>query len=329
MTSRAGVGLGVKAAISVAVLTVVLLRVDLSSVANAFAGVDWALFLLTVGLTAPLGFTGIQRWRLVATTFGESLPISKAFIYTWIGQFINLGFPSLLGLDSVRAWKMHKQGITLGLATRIVLVDRLTSLFTLLIVIAIALPHLWTFKGSELFRQSATLVFALGCAGLLGLSSAEWIARANCAKGPLKHLHQLGKDLNSTLFGDPGVSLKISAWSILNHLCRVAIVFSLARALGLSISALDTFVLVPSALLIAMVPITLAGWGVREVVFIHAFSLAGVSSSDALALSLLYGLVFLVTGLVGGAVWFAERRLHKQGSRHLQPGVTRERRSVV
>ena len=82
MTSRVGVGLWVKAAISVAVLTVVLLRVDLSAVADAFARVDWALFLLTLGLLLPLGFTGIQRWRSVAATFGEDLPISKAFIYT-------------------------------------------------------------------------------------------------------------------------------------------------------------------------------------------------------------------------------------------------------
>jgi hypothetical protein len=47
-------------------------------------------------------------------------------------------------------------------------------------------------------------------------------------------------------------------------------------------------------------------------VFIEAFSLVGVASSDALALSLIYGLVFSITGLLGGAVWFAERRLERQ-----------------
>jgi hypothetical protein len=37
-----------------------------------------------------------------------------------------------------------------------------------------------------------------------------------------------------------------------------------------------------------MVPISLAGWGVREVVFNQAFNLAGVAQSQALALSLFY-----------------------------------------
>lgn len=312
MMSRFGASFWVKAVITVAILAIVLVRVDLSALAKALSHVNWPLFLLAVGLSFPMGFTAIQRWRYVAATFGEELSISRAFVYTWIGQFINLGFPTVLGLDSVRAWKMHKQGITLGLATRIVVVDRLFSLLTILILIAVALPHLWSLPGGKIFKQSATLAFALGCAGLAGLSAAEWVGRSNFVPKLLRHLYQLAKDFNHTLFGNAVATLKMTVWSALNHLCRIAIVFFLAMALGLSVSFLDVFTLGPSALLIAMVPITLAGWGVREMVFIQAFSLAGVTSSDALALSLLYGIVFLITGLLGGLVWFAERRLHKQ-----------------
>ena len=150
-----------KAVITVAILVVVLLRVDLSAVAKALRHVNWPLFLLAVGLSFPIGFTAIQRWRYVAATFGEELPLSKAFVYAWIGQFINLGLPTVVGLDLVRAWKMHKQGITIGLATRIVVIDRLCSLFTLLIVIAVAMPHLSALQGSEIFKQSAILAFVL------------------------------------------------------------------------------------------------------------------------------------------------------------------------
>jgi glycosyltransferase 2 family protein len=105
--------------------------------------------------------------------------------------------------------------------------------------------------------------------------------------------------------------LQIASWSILNHLCRVAMVVCLALALSVSITPIDAFALVPSALLIAMVPISLAGWGVREAVFIQALSLAGVSATHALAVSLLYGFVGLITGMIGGCIWFAERRLQK------------------
>ena len=123
-----------------------------------------------------------------------------------------------------------------------------------------------------------------------------------------RHLYQLCKDFNQTLFGNRAATIRVVFWSICNHLCRIATVLFLALALGIGISPIDAFTLVPSALLIAMLPISLAGWGVREVIFIQAFSLAGVVPNHALALSILYGLVGLLTGLVGGAVWFVERR---------------------
>ena len=310
MTLRLGAAFWAKAIATCAILTIVLLRVDLSAAAATLSHVKVPLFLLGVGLSFPLGFTAVQRWRCVATTFGEELSLSKAFTYAWIGQFINLGLPTVLGFDSVRAWKMHKQGISIGLAARIVIVDRLCSLFTLLIIIALGLPHISTLHGSELFKHSAALVFVLGAAGLAGISAFQFSGRIIPSR--MRHLYQLSKDFNHALFGNAVTTIKIMLWSSCNHLFRAAIVLCVALALGIWLSPIDAFVLAPSALLIAMVPISLAGWGIREVVFIQAFSLAGIVPSQALALSLLYGLVGLITGLLGGGVWFVERRLQNQ-----------------
>jgi glycosyltransferase 2 family protein len=311
MSPRLGRAFWAKALTTGAILTLVLMRVDLSTAGATLSHVELPLFLTAVSIALPLGFTGVQRWRTVAATFGESLPLPKAFMYAWIGQFINLGLPTVLGLDSVRAWKLHKQGLSIGLATRIVVVDRLCSMFTLLIIIALGMPHLSRLHGSEIFKHSAILAFVLGSAGLAVVSAAQLGGRIIPAKSRARHLYQLSKDFNHTLFGNTAATIKMFSWSTCNHLCRVAIVLCLALALGMWISPLDAFTLVPSALLMGMVPISLAGWGVREVVFIQAFSLTGVAPSHALALSLLYGLVGLVTGLFGGAVWLAERRLHK------------------
>jgi uncharacterized protein (TIRG00374 family) len=312
MSPRPGVAFWAKAIATSAILTIVLLRVDPSAAAATLSQAKLPLFLIGLCIALPLGFTGAQRWRCVAATFGEALPLSKAFMYAWIGQFINLGLPTVLGLDSVRAWKMHKQGTSIGLATRIVIVDRLCSLFTLLILIALGMPHLWTLHGSEIFKHSAMLAFVLGSAGLGAVSAVQLSGRLIPTTSRARHLCQLSKDFNHALFADALATIKMALWSTCNHLSRVAIVLCLALALGIWVSPIDAFTLVPSALLLAMVPISLAGWGVREVVFIQAFSLAGVAPSHALALSLLYGFVGLVTGLFGGAVWLAERKLQRQ-----------------
>ena len=302
-----GLAFWAKALITGAILTLVFTRVDVSTVADVLSKIDLPSFLAAVGILVPLEFTGVQRWRNVAARFGVSLTLQKGFMYSCIGQFINLGLPTVVGLDSVRAWKLHKQGLPVGLATRIVVVDRLCSLFTLLLIIALGLPHLLRYDGSEIFKHSVILALVFGSAALMALSAAKLVGRIFPARRA-RHLYQISKDFNQALFGKCVATIWIVFWSICNHLCRIATVLFLALALGIGISPIDAFTLVPSALLIAMVPISLAGWGVREVIFIQAFSLAGVVPNHALALSILYGLVGLLTGLVGGAVWFVERR---------------------
>jgi glycosyltransferase 2 family protein len=311
VTVRPNLAFLAKVVVTGAILGAVLARVNLANLAAVLSTVRLPLLFAALGIALPTGFTGIQRWRAVAVTFGASLPLSKAFIYAWIGQFINLGLPTVLGLDSVRAWKMHQEGLSLGLAARIVIVDRLCSLASLLLIIAIGLPRLVGLKGSAIFKHAAVFAFALGSAGLAFLSAFQFWGRALPTVALVRHLHQLSKDLNHALFGNGVLTLAMLFWGALNHLCRIATVLCVALALSLSLPPLDAFTLVPSALLIAMVPITLAGWGVREAVFIQAFSLAGLVPSQALALSILYGFVGLATGLLGGGVWLAEQKLQK------------------
>jgi uncharacterized membrane protein YbhN (UPF0104 family) len=192
-----------------------------------------------------------------------------------------------------------------------VIVDRLCSLFTLLIIIALGINHLAGLRGNEIFKHSAMLTLVFGSASIGVFTTVQWWGRYIPPSSRAKHLYQLSKDFNYALFASKIWAVKIISWSACNHLCRVAMVLSLALALGISVSPSDAFTLVPVALLISMVPISLAGWGVREVIFIQAFSLASVAPSHALALSLLYGLVGLITGLLGGAVWLTERSLQK------------------
>jgi hypothetical protein len=59
---------------------------------------------------------------------------------------------------------------------------------------------------------------------------------------------------------------------------------------------------------IAMLPISIAGWGVREGMAIIAFSSFGVPSNVAFASSIVFALIILAVGLVGGALWLVDRR---------------------
>jgi hypothetical protein len=68
---------------------------------------------------------------------------------------------------------------------------------------------------------------------------------------------------------------------------------------------LQVLLLLTPVSMIATVPISIAGWGVRESALVLAFSYAGLPESDALIISVLFGAAMFATGMIGGLVWLA------------------------
>ncbi len=63
-------------------------------------------------------------------------------------------------------------------------------------------------------------------------------------------------------------------------------------------------VMFPLVVLLTMLPISIAGWSVREAAMVAAFAYVGVDAPGALALSVAFGLVQVAIGLPGGLLWF-------------------------
>ena len=74
------------------------------------------------------------------------------------------------------------------------------------------------------------------------------------------------------------------------------------------------FQLVPPVMLITMLPISIAGWGVREATMGLAFGYAGLMASEGVNISLLFGAVSFIVGLVGGLVWILSAEKAAQGT---------------
>jgi hypothetical protein len=56
-------------------------------------------------------------------------------------------------------------------------------------------------------------------------------------------------------------------------------------------------------MLIIVMPISIAGWGLREATMGLAFGYAGLAASEGVNVSLLFGMVSFIVGAVGGLVW--------------------------
>jgi hypothetical protein len=89
------------------------------------------------------------------------------------------------------------------------------------------------------------------------------------------------------------------------HLFTVLEAWAAARAAHASVDLVQTLFVVLPVILVSTIPISIAGWGVRESAMVMAFSYAGLAESDGLIVSLIYGATTLAIGAAGGIVWVA------------------------
>ena len=67
----------------------------------------------------------------------------------------------------------------------------------------------------------------------------------------------------------------------------------------------------PLVSLVTFLPVSVAGWGLRESSMVVALGLIGVPSAEAFSLSVLFGLVVMASGIPGGVLWLISKRRGK------------------
>ena len=63
------------------------------------------------------------------------------------------------------------------------------------------------------------------------------------------------------------------------------------------------FIIIPVAIVVMMIPISINAIGIREVIFVAMFGAFGVNSADALAFAWMSFVLLTILGVIGGVVF--------------------------
>jgi glycosyltransferase 2 family protein len=250
------------------------------------------LFLATVALYVAGQGMSAFRWQILAGLNGLPGPYSEYLAYYFIGMFTNVFVPGLVGGDALRALYLGRRHQRIGQAFASVMADRgigLLALFWLAAVAALCTTRM------RLPTSVLGVTLAAGAISLLAYLAApllaNWVARMNRFN---RLLAPLIPYLCRPIALTPAIAL-----SALLQLSLAACQYLLGIGLGLDIT-LATFVLiVPITNVIASLPITINGLGMREASYLVLLGMAGVSKEQAIALSILYFAATLVGGFTG------------------------------
>jgi uncharacterized membrane protein YbhN (UPF0104 family) len=100
---------------------------------------------------------------------------------------------------------------------------------------------------------------------------------------------------------------RILAYSLIIHFMSATAAWCVAKAVAVPLEWGQALFLVLPVLLIATVPLSIAGWGTRETAMVLAFGYAGLPQSNGLIVSVLLGIVLFAAGLPGGVIWIMDR----------------------
>jgi uncharacterized membrane protein YbhN (UPF0104 family) len=185
------------------------------------------------------------------------------------------------------------------------LIDRIVGVFVLALIVIACLPMTFSLIHDPIARAAlvaigvgvitATLVFVV-----IGQRFRGWFDRWTLTR----HLAAASR-ITAALFSSPRDAAIVFACSIAIHLITVAAAWCCAKAIASPVSFAQILFLMPPVLLIATLPVSIAGWGVRESSFMFAFAYAGLAQSDGLVISILFGAASFIVGMAGGIVWIA------------------------
>jgi hypothetical protein len=291
--------------VTVALLWVLATRLDLGRAVEIIGHASVPLVGAMLGAVLLANLLVAFRWHLILAAETKSPGPSTLLKIVFVGVFFNQVLPTGVGGDVVRAWRCSRVGIALGAAIRSILLDRACGYLVLVVLYAVGLPTLLHILPGARERGAVLAVLAVGLLGLVALLSLDRLPRPILRlrlMAPFAELSRAGR----RLFTNPRQCCAVLGLSVITIALTVLAFKFVGDAIGSRLSLGSWMMIVPPVTLIQLVPVSLAGWGVREAALVVALGSFGVPAEAALAISVLVGLCLILAGLPGGLIWLAD-----------------------
>ena len=291
-----------KILLSIAIIWFLLSKVDLKStielLLNAHKGYSIAALGVILIQVVVISF----RWKNVLFHLNILDSFEEILRITWIGLFFNQVLPSSIGGDAFRTYYLHKKGHSLVSSMLGVLIDRVFGVIALVILVIVTFWFLITIVNEPITRWGLYIIAGSSVLAICALLSMDLFTKSMLNWKFIRGVRSISYESRRLVLSfSPGI--KLIVLSLLNHILTIISILFLSVGIGLDAHWFGIIIIMPIASLIMMVPVSIAGWGIREGVLIIGLGYLGIGPESALALSLLYGILMLIISLPGFLIW--------------------------
>ncbi len=297
----------VKVGISLALLAYAFGQIDTRSALDLLRSLNLGFVAAAVGLLALQQFFAGLRLRRLLTVAETPVSIVTAVDAVFVGLFFGTTFVSFISGDAMRVWRLSRARVPVAGAFQAVFFDRIFGFAALIAMIAMGLPRL-----VGISTERAMLISVLAAVSLGGIGIAVFLMVHRLPRVLQRwRIVSWASDLSRaalTIVNKPVEVFYLLGLSVLLQVLNVFGMFAIGYGFGFDSNLIDLMVVVPPVILVTMLPISFAGWGVREGAMVVALGLLGVGAEQSVAISVCFGLCLMAVGLPGGVIWLVARR---------------------
>lgn len=283
----------IRLVVSATVLTGLFLFVPWRALVAGVAMVRPGTVVVAVSLFLIGHTVSAMKWRLLVPRPRPAIGVVLRAHFA--GLVANLCLPGMAGGDVVRAgWLIRAVGNTEAVAVAS-LADRAIDVAALLGLVGLV----WLMaQPTDVLLTPVRPVAAIVLAGLVvGAVAVVGLARQR-REGMVGRLGAAVR----VLLARPQVVVAALSLSVMVQTTFIAVNVWLGLAVGAGVSAAAWFIAWPLAKLVALIPISLGGLGVREAALVALLAPAGASAPGVMAVGLLWEVVLVTGGLLGWVV---------------------------
>ena len=296
-------------------------KIDIHAVWARLRTAEMGWVALAVAAYIAGQWLSAYKWWLLLRPVKLVVPYLRMVGFYFIGMFFNIFLPTIVGGDAVKAIVLARETGALARSTMSVFMERNVVLFALLTIAAIAAAIAPPVTLMRLSLLSLTLLlFAAFVLANLVITNrhAYRLVDYLVAMTPLARIRARASSLYDAVVPYRGAAGVISASigiSFVFQATVILVVFLNAKALAHDVPVSALAVFVPLISLAGMLPFSVNGLGIRDVLYVLLLGQIGIPADVAVSMAFLYVVVTLAASLPGGIVTLLQRRPDRLASR--------------
>jgi uncharacterized membrane protein YbhN (UPF0104 family) len=304
-----------KAIFAAGILAWLFSRIDGAALVASLSSAKAGPIVISLVLCVVVIAVAAWRWLKLLGVFGIQSSFAQLFSIVWIGQFFSMFLPGPLGDDASRMVYISRVAPRqVGEACLSVLIDRGLGLCSVFVLCLAVVPLQWQLlAGNPQTLFLGGFVLAGGCAVAAGGILFLLFGRTSSGSGLLRLL-PAGK-LQTELLrlwnlgaGNKVLFMQVFGAAVLVQLLNCLIYWQAGLAVGVNLPLLAWINFVPVVLAANILPVTIAGLGVREYLVVLFLGVAnGIGEAQAMAASLVVFGLMVVASACGGLVFLVYR----------------------